>query len=150
MSVFPQLCKYVVSCTHDTDAYMLFLRRPVQRRRPFILRQFTAPVFLQARLIFEMFCAVLANALESFLGHLTNFCERQRASLVAIIHFSRKLLESPLDRLRRALLGENASTLMSIEIAFPIERLSAIANQFHSAFFMLLPCVSVAMVRVGK
>ena len=97
-----------------------------------------------------MLFAIPADALESCLGHLSNFRERQRARFVAIIQFSRKLLESPLDRLRRALLGENASTLMSIEIAFPIERLSAIANQFHSAFFMLLPCVSVAMVRVGK
>lgn len=79
-------------------------------------------MFLQALLIFEMFCATLANMLELFLGHLTSFCEGQCASLVATIHFSRKFLESPLDRICRASLGKNASTLMSIEIVFARDR----------------------------
>ena len=84
-------------------------------------------MLLQARLIFEMFCAALANARESFLGHLPDFCERHRASLVAIIQLVAKVFESPLDCFRCTLLGENASVLVSIEIVFPIERLPTIA-----------------------
>ena len=89
-----------------TDAYILFLRRPVPNHHPFILRLFTTLVLLQARFILKMLGAARANALESFLGLLPNFCEGHRASLVAVIHSTRKLFESPLDRLRRAPLGE--------------------------------------------
>jgi len=107
-------------------------------------------VLLQARLIFETLSAVLTNARESFLGPLANFCEGHRAGLVAIIHFSSKLLEFSLDRFCCTLLGENASNLVSIKIAFPIEFVPIIANQFHSTFLVLLPCVPITMVRVGK
>ena len=71
-----------------------------------ILRLFTTLVLLQARVVLEMLGAACANALESFLGHLPNCCEGHRASLVPVIHLSRKLLESSFDRFRRALLRE--------------------------------------------
>ena len=118
-------------------------------RRPFILRLFTTLVFLQARLIFEMFIAARANALESFLGHVPNLNEGHRASLVAIVHSFRKLLESPFDRFRRAPFGKNANLLVPIEIAFLSERLSTIAPSLcHTV--VLLPCVPIAMIRVCK
>jgi len=88
-----------------TDAYILFLRRPVPNH-PFILCLFPTLVLLQARVVLEMLGAACTNALESFLGHLANFCERHRAGGVPVIHLSRKLFESPLDRFRRAPLGE--------------------------------------------
>ena len=89
-----------------TDAYTLFLRRAVPNHHPFTLRLFIAPVLLQGRLIFEMFCAASANALELFLGHLANFCEGHGASLAAIAHGPRKLFEFALDRFRCASAGK--------------------------------------------
>jgi len=106
-------------------------------------------VFLQARLIFEMFCAVLANAFKSFLGHLSNVCKRLSAGGVPIIHLFRKLLEFSLYRFRRAPFGKNANILVPIEIAFLSERLSTIAPSLcHTV--VLLPCVPIAMIRVCK
>ena len=118
-------------------------------RRPFILRLFTTLVFLQARLIFEMFCAVLANAFKSFLGHLSNVCKRLSAGGVPIIHLFRKLLEFSLYRLCRAPLGEYASILVSIKIAFLNECLPAITPSLYHAV-MLLTGMSVAMIGVCK
>jgi len=71
-----------------------------------MLRLFTTLVLLQARVVLEMLGAACANALESFLGLVPNFCERHRAGVVPVSHLSRKLLESPLDRFCRAPLGE--------------------------------------------
>jgi hypothetical protein len=121
----------------------------VPNHHPFILGLFTTLVLLQARVILEMLGAACTNALESFLGHLANFCERHRAGGVSVIHLSRKLFESPLDRFRRAPLGEKAGILVSIEIAFLSERLSTITPSLcHTV--VLLPCVPITMVRVGK
>ena len=114
-----------------------------------MLRLFTTPVLLQARLIFEMFCAACTDGLQAFLGHLANFCERHRASLVPVIHLFRKLLEFSLYRFRRAPFGKNANILVPIEIAFLSERLSTIAPSLcHTV--VLLPCVPIAMIRVCK
>ena len=118
-------------------------------RRPFILRLFATLVFLQARLIFEMFCAVLANVLKSFLGHLSNVCKRLSAGGVPIIHLFRKLLQFSLYRLYRAALGEYASILVSIKIAFLNEGLPTITPSLcHTV--MLLAGMSVAVIGVGK
>ena len=75
-------------------------------------------MLLEAGLIFEMLCAVLANAFKSFLGHLSNVCKRLSAGGVPIIHLFRNLLGFSLYRLCRAPLGEYASILVSIKIVF--------------------------------
>jgi len=98
-----------------------------------------------------MLGAACTNALESFLGHLTNFCERHRAGGALVIHLSRKLFESYFDRFRRTPLREHACILMPVEVVFPIERVAAIANQFHSTLLVvLLAGMSGAVIRVGK
>jgi len=98
-----------------------------------------------------MFSAARANALESFLGYLSYVCKRLSTGGIPVIHSFRKLLETPFDRFHRTPLREQASVLMSIEIVFPIECLTAIANQFHSTLLVvLLAGMSVAVIRVGK
>jgi len=119
--------------------------------RPFILCLFPTLVLFQARVVLEMLGAACTNALESFLGHLTNFCERHRAGGALVIHLSRKLFESYFDRFRRTPLREHACILMPVEVVFPIERVAAIANQFHSTLLVvLLAGMSGAVIRVGK
>ena len=106
-------------------------------------------MLLKARLIFEMFSAARANALESFLGHFSYVCECLSAGGIPVIHLPRKLLESSFDRFRRALLREKAGILVSIAMAFLSERLSTITPSLcHTV--VLLPCVPITMVRVGK
>jgi len=96
-----------------------------------------------------MFSTARANALESFLGHLSYVCERLSAGGIPVIHSFRKLLESPFDRFRRAPFGKNANILVPIEIAFLSERLSTIAPSLcHTV--VLLPCVPIAMIRICK
>ena len=96
-----------------------------------------------------MFSTARANALESFLGHLSNVCKRLSAGGVPIIHLFRKLLEISLYCFRRAPFGKNANILVPIEIAFLSERLSTIAPSLcHTV--VLLPCVPIAMIRVCK
>ena len=108
-------------------------------------------MLFQARVVLEMLGAACTNALESFLGHLTNFCERHRAGGAPVIHSFRKLLESSFDRFRRTPLREHACVLMPVEVVFPIERVAAIANQFHSTLLVvLLAGMSGAVIRVGK
>jgi hypothetical protein len=106
-------------------------------------------VLLEAGLIFEMLCAVLANAFKSFLGHLSNVCKRLCAGGVSIIHLFRKLLEFSLYRLCRAPLGEYASILVSIKIAFLNEGLPTITPSLCQTV-MLLAGMSVAVIGVGK
>ena len=106
-------------------------------------------MLLEAGLIFEMLCAVITNAFKSFLGHLSNVCKRLSAGGVPIIHLFRKLLEFSLYRLCRAPLGEYASILVSIKIAFLNECLPAITPSLYHAV-MLLAGMSVAVIGVGK
>ena len=106
-------------------------------------------MLLEAGLIFEMLCAVLANAFKSFLGHLSNVCKRLSAGGVPIIHLFRKLLEFSLYRLCRAPLGEYASILVSIKIAFLNEGLPTITPSLCQTV-MLLAGMSVAVIGVGK
>jgi hypothetical protein len=106
-------------------------------------------VLLEAGLIFEMLCAVLANAFKSFLGHLSNVCKRLSAGGVPIIHLFRKLLEFSLYRLCRTPLGEYASILVSIKIAFLNEGLPTITPSLCQTV-MLLAGMSVAVIGVGK
>ena len=96
-----------------------------------------------------MLCAVLANAFKSFLGHLSNVCKRLCAGGVPIIHLFRKLLEFSLYRLCRAPLGEYASILVSIKIAFLNEGLPTITPSLCHTI-VLLPCVPIAMIRICK
>ena len=96
-----------------------------------------------------MFCAVLANAFKSFLGHLSNVCKRLSAGGVPIIHLFRKLLEFSLYRLCRAPLGEYASILVSIKIVFLNEGLPTITPSLCQTV-MLLAGMSVAVIGVGK
>ena len=96
-----------------------------------------------------MFSAARANALESFLGHLSYVCERLSTGGIPVIHSFRKLLETPFDRFRRAPFGKNANILAPIEIALLSERLSTITLSLcHTV--VLLPCVPIAMIRVCK
>ena len=96
-----------------------------------------------------MCLAFRTDGLQAFLGHLANFCERHRAGGAPVIHLSRKLFESPLDRFRRAPLGEYASILVSIKIAFLNECLPAITPSLYHAV-MLLTGMSVAVIGIGK
>ena len=96
-----------------------------------------------------MFCAVCTDGLQAFLGHLPNFCERHRAGLVVVLHLFRKLLEFSLYRLCRAPLGEYASILVSIKIAFLNECRPAITPSLYHGV-MLLAGMSVAVIGVGK
>jgi len=96
-----------------------------------------------------MSLAFRTDGLQAFLGHLANFCERHRAGGAPVIHLSRKLFESPLDRFRRAPLGEYASILVSIKIAFLNECLPAITPSLYHAV-MLLTGMSVAVIGIGK
>ena len=106
-------------------------------------------MLLEAGLIFEMLCAVLANAFKSFLGHLSNVCKSLSAGGVPIIHLFRKLLIFSLYRLCRTPLGEYASILVSIKIAFLNEGFPTITPSLCH-IVMLLAGMSVAVIGIGK
>ena len=110
-----------------------------------------APVLPQAGLVLEVFAAIFAGALKSFLRHSPNFFKRLCAGCVPIFRLIRQLLESPLDRQRCTLFRKYTTNLVSIQIAVTTKCLSASAPPFCARFFkMLFAHVTVTLKRPGE
>ena len=105
----------------------------------------------QAGLVLEVFAAIFAGALKSFLRHSPNFFKRLCAGCVPIFRLIRQLLESPLDRQRCTLFRKYTTNLVSIQIAVTTKCLSASAPPFCARFFkMLFAHVTVTLKRPGE
>ena len=87
-----------------------------------------APVLPQAGLVLEVFAAIFAGALKSFLRHSPNFFKRLCAGCVPIFRLIRQLLESPLDRNGCALFRKYTTNLVSIQFVATTKCLSASAH----------------------